>query len=37
MYIYMYLYTYGCACVNVCLHMCTLYYILSTDCVFYGF
>ena len=29
----MYLYTYGCACVNVCLHMCILLYILSTDCV----
>ena len=20
-------------CVNVCLHMCNLFYILSTDCV----
>ena len=28
----MYLHTYGYACVNVCLHMCILYYILSTVC-----
>ena len=27
-----YLYVYGCICVNVCLYMCTLFYILS-DCV----
>ena len=32
MHVYVYLYVYGCTCVNVCLYMCILFYILS-DCV----